>query len=386
MLCAGIMVTCNKPEPVPTDPPKPSPGNQTDSTNADTISNHLQFFNATKKQGTIPHGPAGSSLKISFKDTLYLMDEVKRPIKFLHEDTTKNVSGVYVQVHGSSSTYYYDVPEIPEMADNDSVSVILIGVDPDSLIDSAGVPPAGAPFIFEIEIVPYGESGQPLGGTKRPVQIDNPESNPNSGSCGLVLPDGQYWFWDLTLIEDPNGDGLVFYNDPEKKWGAGGQFINGCCINGTSSYNINCAGDTANQRRLNFKTFFVYEEEVLQFFSNGEFQRYTEELHALPDPDKSDFCGSGPGVVHWVEHNIYYFGNWSINKLTTPFKGDSLSLTLLTTSSTGTGYGRSGGIIHQLDCNTLALIRPDREGQDRDEVSFFERIHTSEEEGFYVLR
>ena len=130
----------------------------------------------------------------------------------------------------------------------------------------------------------------------------------------------------------------------------------------------------------------MFEEEVMQFFSDGTFQRNTQELDALPDPDKTDFCGSGPGVVHWERYSVFYFGNWTIDKLATPFKGDSLSLTLLITSTTGgTGYGRAGGIIHQLDCNTLALIKLDREGQSHHEVSYFARSHTSEEEGWYVL-
>lgn len=336
----------------------------------------------------------GSSLKISFKDTLYLLDEVKRPIKFLHEDTTKNVAGAYVQVHRSftgstnvviDASYYYDVPEIPEMADNDSVSVILVGVDPTGLLNPSGVPPAGAPFIFDVTIIPYDKNGQPLGSTTRPVKIADQNINPTAGVCGLVLPDGQYWHWDLTLIEDPNSDGLVFYNDPDKKWGPNGQFINGCCIDGKSSYNINCSGDTAHYRSLRFKTFFVYQDEVLQFFSSGEYHRNTVELHSLPAPDESDFCGSGTGVVHWKEYNVFYLGNWSVNQLTTRFQGDSLNLTLVTKDKVGgSGYGRSGGIIHQLDCNTLVLIQRDREGQSRHEVSFFIRRHTSEEDGWYA--
>lgn len=310
------------------------------------------------------------------------MDEIKKPVKFLHPDTTKNVTGVYVQVHGSftggtNATYYYDVPEVPEMADSDTVSVILIGVDPDGLTGG---------LIWEITIIPHDGAGQPLGQTTRPVKIEEQNNNPGSGSCGLVLPIGQYWYWDLTLIEDPNGAGLVFYNDPDKKWGAGGQFINGCCINGKSSYNINCSGNTTAYRKLHFKTFFVFEEEILQFFSDGTFQRNTRELHSLPSPVESDFCGTGPGVVHWERYSVYYFGNWSINQLITPFQGDSLSLTLLTTTKTGgTGFGRTGGIIHQLDCNTLALIQPDREGQGHHSVSYFNRVHSTEEEGWYVL-
>ena len=94
---AGCIFSCHKNNDSPEDPPV-NPG---DSTNVDTISNHLQFTGAIKKPGTIPSGPAVSSLKISEKDTIYLMDKVKRSIKFLHMDTTKNVAGIYLQVHQS---------------------------------------------------------------------------------------------------------------------------------------------------------------------------------------------------------------------------------------------------------------------------------------------
>ena len=136
LLCSMLLMSCTSDEPGVTPDPNDSVG--TFSINADTISNHLQFYNATQIQGTLPTGPAGSSLKISFEDTLNLMDELKRPIKFLHEDPNENVSGVYVQVHatfigGTNATYYYDVPELLETATNDSVSVIMIGIDPDGL-------------------------------------------------------------------------------------------------------------------------------------------------------------------------------------------------------------------------------------------------------------
>src|SRR5688500_3883982 len=98
MIC-GLMFSCNKNDPPPPDPEDPKGG----LTNADTISNHLLFSNATKITGTIPNGPPASSLKISFKDTLYLVDDWKIPVKFLHADTTKNLAGVYVQVYVGST-------------------------------------------------------------------------------------------------------------------------------------------------------------------------------------------------------------------------------------------------------------------------------------------
>lgn len=343
---------------------------------ADSISNRLVFINASKKQGSMPMGPSGSSLKISVKDTLYLMDEIKVPIRFLHMDTTKDVAGAYVQFHGGS--FYYIVPEVEDLKDNDTVSVILMGFDTRGLpVPFGGVPPAGpGSLTFDITITAYDVDGLPVAQTTRPVKISNQPNNPSSSPCGLVLAPGEFWDWQLTLIEDTNTNRLVFYNDFDKVWGAGGQFIKGCCINGKSSYNINCSADTAHHRTLLFPTSFQFAEESLKFFDDGTFARFTKQLHNLPDPDLSDFCGSGKGVVHGVTNAVSYFGTYTINTLATPFQGDSLSLSMFTTSkSGGSGYGRSGGVIHQLDCVTLALIQPDREGFGRHDVSYFTRTN-----------
>src|SRR5437867_5312741 len=85
MLCVCFILSCRKTENESGQTPVISGSSAT----ADSISDHLQFFNATKKQGTIPKGPSGSSLKISFEDTLYLLQQIKMPIKFLHKGTTQ---------------------------------------------------------------------------------------------------------------------------------------------------------------------------------------------------------------------------------------------------------------------------------------------------------
>lgn len=372
LLCGIILLSCKKNNNLETNEDPQAQAGTFTVEELDNFSDHLQFFNAVKKQGTIPQGPVSSSLKISFKDTLHLLDKIKRPIKFLHEDTTKNVAGVYVQVHASTNaTYYYDVPEIPEMADNDSVSVIMIGIDPEGLTDPAGVPPAGAPSPIRITIVPYDENGQPLAQADGPVEVSDPKVDPN-GTCGLVLPQGDYWDWEMSYIAnpDPNGDPL-FLNSPEKIWGANGQNIKGCCINNISSYNINCSGNTAAQRSLRFNTFFTYVEEIFKFFDNGTYIRLTGQFSAIPEPQESDFCGSGPGVVTDKLSNVTYEGNWTINRLASPVEGDSLHLTLQGTKSTGGGYGNPGGRIRILDCYLLVMIQPDNEGSGRDLVKFY---------------
>ena len=130
VICTGILVSCHK------TGGTGGPGNPQTSAGADSISNHLQFVNAAKKQGTIPQGPSNSALKISFEDTLFLVDQVKLPVKFLHADTSQNVAGIYLQVHVAliggpvDASYYYDIPEVPSLDSSDTVSVIMVGIDP----------------------------------------------------------------------------------------------------------------------------------------------------------------------------------------------------------------------------------------------------------------
>jgi hypothetical protein len=127
VLGLALIVTCKKESPSPNPP-----GNTGNSSNVDTIADHFVFSGATKKQGIAPIGGAGGSLKISFKDTLYLVDKLQWPIKFLQSDTTQNVAGVFIQViglnGGALSTYYYDVPEIKDSTD--TISVVMVGFDP----------------------------------------------------------------------------------------------------------------------------------------------------------------------------------------------------------------------------------------------------------------
>ena len=365
LFCSGLIFSCKKNDDEdPVDPPPP-----TDTTgvvlHGDTILNHLQFLNATKITGAIPKGPSGSSLKISFKDTLYLSDKVKRPIKFLHKDTTQNVAGVFLHVTGGTGgTFYYDVPEAPDMADSDTVSVILIGVDPEGLTGTGtGVPPAGpgSPVPFTVTIVPYGDDKQPIGTATKPGIIEKPKVNP-TGSCSLVT--GDYWDWDMSYIPLPDSSGkFAFYNDPKKIWGLGGQNIRGCCANGVSSYSANCS--VPNQRYLNFQTIFGDIEEIYQFFGDGTFVSYASRFYTTPEPQLSNFCGSGQGVVTTKNSAQTKNGTWSIGPAS-PLGKDSLYLDMLVTFSTtagNAGYYIPRGIIHQLDCKvgTLVVIRRNSE-------------------------
>src|SRR4030095_2758884 len=249
-----------------------------------------------------PAGTQASSLKISFEDTLYLMDQVKMPVKFLHKDTTQNVSGIYVQVQAAvvggtfnNASYYYDVPEMAEMDSSDTVSVIMIGIDATNL---------QVPVSFNITITPYDSSGQPIAQAIRPVKIAEHKTDPNgnAGSCGLVLPDDEYWDWELSYIlanpitqEHP----FYFYNDPYKVFGASGQIIRGNCCNGISVYGFCSPLDTTLNARLHFATYYRIMGETLTFHEDGTFFRQTFEDGANPLPAASDFCAGGEGVISY---------------------------------------------------------------------------------------
>ena len=329
----------------------------------DTVSNRLQFLNPSKKQGVIPKGPAGSSLKISFKDTLYVFDEIKRSIKFLHLDTTKNVSGVYLQVqasaNGNPATHYYDVPEVPDVADSDTVSVIMIGIDPGGLT---------LPQTFDVRIVPYDKNKQPIAEAIKPIKIDNPkkQTSPVGGSCGISLPVSEYWAWEASFGV---GSGLAFFNDPSTVHGAAGQDIEGSCCSGKSKWPEFCLGEKKHNKSLHFGTYYQIKQETFTFFSGGTFFRLTHEDSPVPVPAESDFCGSGSGKVLPGEKITKYDGEWTIvpakidANAPSFLKKDSLELLLLHKSSTGTGYGNPGGVIHQLDCEIGSLVLVQRSGE-----------------------
>jgi hypothetical protein len=338
--------------------------------NADTISNHLRFKSARKITGTIPKGPAGSSLKISFKDTLYLVDKWKLPIEFLHEDTTKDVAGAYIQVHAGStgSTFYYDVPEVTDIATNDTVSMILVGIDPQGLENISGVPPAGGAPPFEVTIVPHDSTGQTLGEITVPVEISEPTAD-LKGECGLLTKEGEAWYWSMSFIPntgDPFGEEL-FFNAPHKVWGSGGQRIFGCCHGGaTSEYTANCADK--DKASLMFRTFFNWPNELYKFFEDGTYAGLTEFISADPYPKESNFCGVANGVVKEDFDRSFLEGTWTLSS-------NSVLTTLGTsTPQAGSLAAKPDGIIDLVSCRLLIIVQPDREGGGRDLVKFYTRV------------
>ena len=318
-------------------------------------------------------------MKISIEDTLFLVDKYRVPVKFLHEDTTKNVAGVYAQIHVGSSggTYYYDVPEVSDIATNDTVSVVLIGIDRDGLLDDLGVPPAGhssTDIPFDITFVPYDETGTPTGEVTVPVHISTPDTD-LSGECGLINGIGEYWVWGMSYITDPTDPtGHIFFNSRDKLWGLMGQRIQGCCANGVSDYTANCLEE--NKRELNFQTFFNWPTELYQFRGDGTYSGLSEFISAHPDPESSDFCGVRDGVVHEDFDRSFLEGTWEVNS--------ALVLQTLGTSTPpgGSRAARPDGKIVQLDCDFLITEQADREGGNRTLVQLYIRWDSQEPNWF----
>ena len=362
----GLMQqACRKTDEDPASPPGNVNLPGATSTNADSLSDHLLFDAVTKRSGIIPSGPpSNGSIQISIKDTLYLVDQLPRVIKFRHIDVTKNVSGVFIQVliNGSASTFYYDVPELKNMSSSDTISVITIGINPADL---------RKPQTAEIKIVPYDKNKQPIVQITRPLKVDEKRVDlSTANSCGLDLGPTMYWSWECSFTPD-NID--AFFNTPGKVHSPEGQDIQGSCCNGFTRYPTDCPGDTAGvfRRRLHFATYYQINFETFQFFGSGTFLRVTEEDSPVPLPAQSNFCAGGNGLILPSIKDTRYNGNWTISRSVIPPNkptwlpgSDSLQLTLRTTSSIGTGFGNPGGIIHQLDCKmgSLVLVQLSREG------------------------
>lgn len=361
----------------------PDPGNS-DPDKVQELDNILNQFRlssaAVKIAGDAPVSSASAGLKFNIKDTLRLVQGVDMPIRFLHDATT-DVKGVYIEVVGGSfsSTDYYDLPEIAETEESDTVSTVVLDFELDD--DLPGVPPAGAPF--EIKLTPHGPDGKPI--EKAPtiiVVVEDPNSSAHGGVCGL--PNGT-WVWERSYIDGE------FFNSPYLVWGLKGQNITGCCVDGISGYGAFCLNaDSDAQRSLNFQTFFIYKDETFKFFDDGTFVRFTSQYNANPFPLETDFCTDTKGLVREVMNNITYNGDWLTQSVTIPeglIKNRTTAdhLTLKTTSSTGLGYGNPGGIIHHVSCECMVLIQMDNEGGGRNLYKVYKRVVTDEDIFWYSM-
>ena len=77
---------------------------------------------------------------------------------------------------GHFASDYFDVPEVAQMdSTSDTVSVVMIGIDPEGL---------DLPFDFNITITPHGANGDPITQITKPVRILKHHKGPTSGPNG----------------------------------------------------------------------------------------------------------------------------------------------------------------------------------------------------------
>ncbi len=370
LFCGIFLFACSSDEPEAVPAPGPgTPAGTTTVEELDDLSDHFEFLSAKEISGNIPAAPTGNSnLKISFKDTLYMMASARIPIKFLHDAGT-NVTGVYIQVHSPEvstagsplyATYHYDVTELAESAESDTVSVIFVGFDATGLELPLSVP---------VTISPYGKNGQPLDEIEEIFTVE--ESNESSNTSGRSKADPcpftsasefDSWNWKYSVIEV---DGSIEFYIAQGEMATYGQTINGCCSEASST---GCAVGQTPNANLFFPTYYRIELELLAFLENGTFRRTTVEASANPLTDESNFCGD-VGKVKASISDIDYRGFWTLDPNTE-------NLQLQTTSSTAEGgiggYGNPGGIL-RYSCHLMLLIQVDREGFGRDLQKLYRR-------------
>lgn len=371
LFCGMLLLACSSDEPEANPEPEPETPDPATVKGLDSLSDHFQFLSFTKKQGKIPAAPSGNSnLKISFKDTLYLMGAAHIPVKFLHDAAT-NVAGAYLQIHSPvtgtagdplHATYHYHVPELAETAEIDTVSVIFVEFDPTGL---------ELPLSFPVTITPYDENGQPLDEIEEIFTVE--ESNEGSSNSGRSKADPcpftsasafDSWNWKYSVIEV---NGSIEFYIAQGEMASDGQTVNGCCNEASGS--SGCAAGQIPNASLFFPTYYRIELELLAFLDNGTFRRTTVEAAANPLTDESNFCSGDLGKVKASLNEIDYRGFWTLDP-------DTENLQLQTTESTAEGgiggYGNPGGIL-RYTCHLMLLIQVDREGFGRDLQKLYRR-------------
>jgi hypothetical protein len=401
LIICGVFIFACKPDEPEVDPKTENPIDPLVVAALDHISDRLRFSGSTKIQGNSPAAPAASSLKFSLKDTLYLVPGIKMPIKFLHMGATQNVAGVYVQVYNANTGahFHFDVPEAKKVG-SDSTSVVLVGFDDESTglaPFGGGATPAswvGAEDDVEIEITPYDESGLPIDEVTVPVVVveeNNEADTATPDLCGVINEGGGWWEWNFSLIVDESAANENDSYGPESvlKFSTSAK---GCCENGISEYSELCLG-TPFERTLSFNFFTQQAYESIHFHNNGNYARVTEMRRNNPDIENSDFCNdSGKGAVTPTRITaVTHRGDWKITKGTVPSNSKSKiyppgtpvdMLTTFTKSlspSEFTGFSSVEGIIRQVTCDFLLLVKLDNEGGDQTILNLYVRRQPNDE-------
>jgi hypothetical protein len=307
---------------------------------ADKFLNALLFSNGSKISGAVPAVTNTSAIRTNVKDTLYLMEGAKIPIRFSHPEG-QPVAGIFIAVN--DGTFYYDVP-VEHEEESDTVSIIFIDIDPDEL---------ELPYDAPAEIIPYDANDQPLDIVERIITVEEP-SGPGcditvdrpgtlTDSTGLWAPE---WYWHHTVVYNSAGE-ATFINAP------GYAHITltayeGCCDHDDNK-NCNILSTTLNAT-VNAKISYTIMSETFAFFTNGTFARQTHERKQNFDAENTQWCPEIPAylnddqVVTYQGTHDYTPGATSISYLT---KYSNCDLC---------GYGSPGGAL-AFSCHLLVITR-----------------------------
>ena len=266
---------------------------------ADRISDAFTFNNSQRVTGTVPTVVNTSLVKTNSKDTIYTIPGLKMPLRISHPAAVV-INGWFIAV--KNSTYYYDVP-IHEEEDTDTVSVIILEIDPERV---------ELPYDIPVEITPYDQNKAPVDVIERIVTVEDP----TSGGCDILI-DGDTvstglleWRWDWTVVFDSN-DEPRFVNAPGRGFGAK-QKIGGCCgdslVCPQAVYNpITKATELIYDAEVSAGTMYSILHELFSFYKDGTFRRITGEHIKNFSDEATNWCAGVPGYNDRKSY-AYYFG------------------------------------------------------------------------------
>jgi hypothetical protein len=192
------------------------------------------------------------------------------------------------------------------------------------------------------------------------------EEDPSAMGCDILVSGDTVvggglkwdWVWQWTVVLDRNNK-ATFVNAPARKFKAT-QHPTGCCQNGSACPAYVPLTDSTwsfvYNSEVTAETSYSIWRDILGFYSDGTFARYTQEYIVNFDPISTDWCSSIPAytidnsVVYYFGTHNYVKGNSSISYITTRKQCDDPSGLC--------GYASRPGSI-KFSCHTL-MITVDR--------------------------
>lgn len=369
MLAALIYSNCSNPENEEPAPKQEEKEKEITEKDADAILAGFSFSKSTKVTGSVPPVTNSSLVKTNIGDTLYMLPDIKMPIRISHPQSVV-IGGWYVAV--KNSTFYYDV-SIDQEEDSDTVSVVIVKVDPDEIeLPSGGGEQAKN---IPVEITPYDQNGQPIDVITRVLSVEEPSDicdiRVDGDTVGGAVSD---WIWYSTEIFDSKGV-LKFINGPRQAFNANQEVV-GCCADSTicpqAVFNpVTKATDLVYDSKLTAKTSYSILGETFTFFKNGTFGRQTVERIKNFSYTATDWCAGITGYND-RESIVFYYGTHDYvpgNKAISYFASrkdcdDPLGIC---------GYGsRPGEVLH--NCEMLAIIVDKLMLEGTEEIRLYVRV------------